>query len=213
MKANYVLELLIAGQIDALKEAAEREVREQAYKQAGGDKSRLKAIQKFAEQARAEAESRGRVGVDGAWIEQEKMCIVDGYSAYRLNQVYPDVVMASDGSRFDLSRVMKSQGEAYHIKAGDILEGYAKAKAVAKSTGKPWSKAKEQHIVTMVGSYWDIERLATFAKIMGDCDITTLGGLNCLYGKNEVGEGVVMPIKPKAVNLTAVCEIPVERKG
>lgn len=212
MKASYVLELLIAGQIDALKEAAEKEIREQAYKQASGDKSRLKAVQKFAEQAKAEAEIHGQTGRDGAWIENGKMCILDGYSAYRLNQVYPDVVMASDGVRFELDMVMKPQGEMYHVKAGDILEAYAKAKAAAKATGKPWSKALNQHIVKLAESYWNVEYLATFAKIMGDCNITTAGERSYLYGKNDIGEGVVMPIHPKAVQ-RAVCEIPVERRG
>lgn len=212
MKASYVLELLTAGQIDALKEAAEKEIKEQAYKQAGGDKSRLKAVQKFAEQAKAEAEIHGQTGRDGAWIENGKMCILDGYSAYRLNQVYPDVVMASDGVRFELDMVMKPQGEMYHVKAGDILEAYAKAKAAAKATGKPWSKALNQHIVKLAESYWNVEYLATFAKIMGDCNITTAGERSYLYGKNDIGEGVVMPIHPKAVQ-RAVCEIPVERRG
>lgn len=212
MKASYVLELLTAGQIDALKEAAEKEIREQAYKQAGGDKARLKAVQKFAEQAKAEAEIHGKTGHDGAWIENGKMCILDGYSAYRLNQVYPDVVMASDGVRFELDMVMKPQGEMYHVKAGDILEAYAKAKAAAKATGKPWSKALNQHIVKLAESYWNVEYLATFAKIMGDCNITTAGERSYLYGKNDIGEGVVMPIHPKAVQ-RAVCEIPVERRG
>lgn len=212
MKASYVLELLTAGQIDALKEAAEKEIREQAYKQAGGDKARLKAVQKFAEQAKAEAEIHGQTGRDGAWIENGKMCILDGYSAYRLNQVYPDVVMASDGVRFELDMVMKPQGEMYHVKAGDILEAYAKAKAAAKATGKPWSKALNQHIVKLAESYWNVEYLATFAKIMGDCNITTAGERSYLYGKNDIGEGVVMPIHPKAVQ-RAVCEIPVERRG
>lgn len=212
MKASYVLELLIAGQIDALKEAAEKEIREQAYKQAGGDKARLKAVQKFAEQAKTEAEIHGKTGHDGAWIENGKMCILDGCSAYRLNQVYPDVVMASDGVRFELDMVMKPQGEMYHVKAGDILEAYAKAKAAAKATGKPWSKALNQHIVKLAESYWNVEYLATFAKIMGDCNITTAGERIHLYGKNDIGEGVVMPIHPKAVQ-KAVCEIPVERRG
>lgn len=212
MKASYVLELLIAGQIDALKEAAEKEIREQVYKQAGGDKARLKAVQKFAEQAKAEAEIHGKTGHDGAWIENGKMCILDGYSAYRLNQVYPDVVMASDGVRFELDMVMKPQGEMYHVKAGDILEAYAKAKAAAKATGKPWSKALNQHIVKLAESYWNVEYLATFAKIMGDCNITTAGERIHLYGKNDIGEGVVMPIHPKAVQ-KAVCEIPVEKRG
>lgn len=212
MKASYVLELLTAGQIDALKEAAEKEIREQAYKQAGGDKTRLKAVQKFAEQAKAEAETHGKTGHDGAWIENGKMCILDGYSAYRLNQVYPDVVMASDGVRFELDMVMKPQGEMYHVKAGDILEAYAKAKAAAKATGKPWSKALNQHIVKLAESYWNVEYLATFAKIMGDCNITTAGERSYLYGKNDIGEGVVMPIRPKTAQ-RAVCEIPVERRG
>lgn len=212
MKASYVLELLITGQIDALKEAAEKEIREQAYKQAGGDKARLKAVQKFAEQAKAEAETHGKTGHDGAWIEKGKMCITDGYSAYRLNQVYPDVAMASDGVRLELDMVMKPQGEVYYVKAGDILEAYAKAKAAAKATGKPWSKALNQHVVKLAESYWNVEYLATFAKIMGDCNITTAGEKIHLYGKNDIGEGVVMPIHPKAAQ-RAVCEIPVERRG
>ena len=209
MKASYVLEMLNSGELDILKESAEKEIREQAYKQAGGDKIRLKAIQKFAEQAKAEAEAHGKTGVDGAWIEKGKMCILDGYSAYRLNQVYPDV--ASDGIRFELDMVMKPQGETYHVKAGDILEAYAKAKAAAKATGKPWSKALNQHLVKLAESYWNVEYLATFAKVMGDCDITTAGERVHLYGKNDIGEAVVMPINPKTVE-SYVCTIPVERR-
>lgn len=211
MKASYVLEMLNSGELDILKESAEKEVREQAYKQAGGDKVRLKAIQKFAEQAKAEAEAHGKTGADGAWVENGKMCILDGYSAYRLNQLYPDVVMASDGTRFELDMVMKPQGEIYHVKAGDILEAYAKAKAAAKATGKPWSKALNQHTVKLAESYWNVEYLATFAKIMGDCDITTAGERVHLYGKNDIGEAVVMPIRPKSV-VSYVCTIPVERR-
>lgn len=209
MKASYVLEMLNSGELDILKQTAEREVREQAYKQAGGEKTRLKAIQKFAERAKAKA--CGKNGVDGAWIENGKMCILDGYSAYRLNQVYPDVVMASDGIRFELDMVMKQQGEIYHLKAGDVLEAYAKAKLAAKTAGKPWSKARDQHIVSMAGGFWDVEFLATFAKIMGDCDITTAGETVHLYGKNDIGEAVVLPIHPKSVGC-CVCEIPVERR-
>lgn len=211
MKASYVLEMLNSGELDILKESAEKEIREQAYKQAGGDKIRLKAIQKFAEQAKAEAEAHGKTGVDGAWVENGKMCILDGYSAYRLNQVYPDVTMASDGIRFELDMVMKPQGETYHVKAGDILEAYAKAKAAAKATGKPWSKALNQHLVKLAESYWNVEYLATFAKVMGDCDITTAGERVHLYGKNDIGEAVVMPINPKTVE-SYVCTIPVERR-
>ena len=211
MKASYVLEMLNSGELDILKQTAEREVREQAHKQAGGEKTRLKAIQKFAEQAKARAEDYGKAGADGAWIEDGKMCIVDGYSAYRLNQIYPDVVMASDGARLDLDMVMKQQGEIYHLKAGDVLEAYAKAKLAAKTAGKSWSKARDQHIVSIAGGFWDVEFLATFAKIMGDCDITTAGEKVHLYGKNDIGEAVVMPIRPKSVGC-CVCEIPVERR-
>ncbi len=211
MKANFVLEMLESGELDVLKEAAEKEIREQAYKQAGGDKIRLKAIQKFAEQARAEAEAHGRTGDDGAWIDNEKMCILDGYSAYRLNQIYPDVTMASDGRRFNLDAVMKPQGEMYHVKAGDILAAYTKAKTVAKATGKPWSKAIEQHRVKLAESYWNVEYLATFAKIMGDCDIVTAGGKSLLYGKNDIGEAVILPLNPKGIQ-SYVCTIPVERR-
>lgn len=211
MKASYVLEMLNSGELDILKETAEKEIRERAYKQAGGNKVRLKAIQKFAEQAKARAEDYGKAGSDGAWIEDGKMCIVDGYSAYRLNQIYPDVVMASDGARLDLDMVMKQQGEIYHLKAGDVLEAYAKAKLAAKTAGKPWSKARDQHIVSIAGGFWDVEFLATFAKIMGDCDITTAGETVHLYGKNDIGEAVVMPIHSKSVRC-CVCEIPVERR-
>ena len=42
MKAIYVLEMLNSGELDILKESAEKEIREQAYKQAGGDKARYK---------------------------------------------------------------------------------------------------------------------------------------------------------------------------
>lgn len=212
MKANYVLELLIAGQIDALKEAAEKEIREQAYKQAGGDKGKLSAIRKFANQTKKLHSDLGRRGIDGAWVENGKMCIVDGHSAYRFNQVYPDVAMASDGNRFDLDTVMKPQGDVYHVKAVDILEGYAKAKAEAKAAGIPWSKAKLDRPVLMVGSCWNVEFLATFARIMGDCDITKAGELSPLYANNETGECVVLPIHPKAAP-KAVLEIPVERRG
>lgn len=212
MKANYVLELLISGQIDALKEAAEREVREQAYKQAGGDKARLKAIQKFAKQAAVENDIRPTLA--GAWIDDKgRMCMVDGHSAYRLKQCYPDVKMAQDGNRvFDIERAMQVNGDRFHIKAGDILEGYAKAKAEAKAAGIPWSKAKLKRPVLMAGSCWNVEFLVTFARIMGDCDIIKAGELSPLYASNEIGEGLVLPIHPKAA-LKAVCTIPAERKG
>lgn len=211
MKANFVLEMLESGELDVLKEAAEKEIREQAYKQAGGDKIRLKAIQEFAKRAKTEAEAHGRTGDDGAWIDNEKMCILDGYSAYRLNQIYPDVTMASDGRRFNLDAVMEPQGERYHVKAGDILTAYAKAKTAAQVAGIPWSKAKDQRIVAMAGGYWNVEYLATFAKIMGDCDIIMSGTKKPLYGKNEIGEGVVCPVRPKP-GAVPVCEIPVERR-
>lgn len=211
MKANFVLEMLESGELDVLKEAAEKEIREQAYKQAGGDKIRLKAIQEFAKRAKAEAEAHGRTGDDGAWIDNEKMCILDGYSVYRLNQIYSDVTMASDGCRFNLDAVMKSQGERYHVKAGDILAAYTKAKTAAKVAGIPWKKAGQQHIVAMAGSCWNIEFLKTFAQIMGDCDIIMLGTNKPLYGKNEIGEGAVCPIIAKPGEIP-VCEILVERR-
>ena len=211
MKANFVLEMLESGELDVLKEVAEKEIREQAYKQAGGDKIRLKAIQKFAKRAKTEAEAYGRIGDDGAWIDNEKMCILDGYSAYRLNQIYPGVTMASDGHRFNLDAVMKPQGEVYHVKAGDILAAYTKAKTAAKVAGIPWKKAGQQHIVAMAGSCWNIEFLKTFAQIMGDCDIIMSGTNKPLYGKNEIGEGVVFPVLPKP-GTVPVCEILVERR-
>ena len=212
MKASYVLELLIAGQIDALKEAAEKEIREQAYKQTGGDKARLKAVQKFAKQAAVKNDTRPTLA--GAWVDDNgRMCMVDGHSAYRLKQCYPDVKMAQDGNRvFDIEQVMKAEGDRFYVKAGDILEGYAKAKAEAKAAGIPWSKAQLHCPVLMAGSYWNVEFLATFARIMGDCDITKAGELSPLYASNEIGEGVVLPIHPKAAQ-RAVCEIPVERRG
>ena len=211
MKANFVLEMLESGELDVLKEAAEKEIREQAYKQAGGDKIRLKAIQEFAKRAKAESEAHGRTGDDGAWIDNEKMCILDGYSAYRLNQIYPDVTMASDGRRFNLDAVMKPQGESYHVKAGDILAAYTKAKTAAKIAGIPWKKAGQQHIVAMAGSCWNIEFLKTFAQIMGDCDIIVPGGKKPFCGKNNIGEGAVCPIIAKPGEIP-VCEILVERR-
>ena len=212
MKAIYVLEMLNSGELDILKESAEKEIREQAYKQAGGDKARLKAVQKFAKQAAVENDIRPTLA--GAWIDDKgRMCMVDGHSAYRLKQCYPDVKMAQDGDRvFDIERVMKAEGDRFYVKAGDILEGYAKAKAEAKAAGIPWSKAKLHRPVLMAGSYWNVELLATFARIMGDCDITKAGKLSPLYASNEIGEGVVLPIHPKAAQ-RAVCEIPAERKG
>lgn len=175
-----------------------QEIKEAAIKQTKGN-STLQRIKKINKYLSKNDDSRPQI--KKAWIENEKMCITNGFTGFMFNEAL-DGVVVGDQTDFNLSKCFPDESTYKEITL-DIADVKSKIKLhKAKEAGKK-AKDKTAYQYIIDGHYYNAEYLVDAYEILGG-DIVFKQNDNVFHPaimENENGKAVVLPIRPPKENI------------
>ena len=188
MTATKIIELLTAQRYTDLAALAERELREEAAKAAGG--ASAKKRQQTAERLLNRGDN-ARPLTKKAWMHDGKQCLTNGYVGFLLDDAIP-LPMHETAPDFPLHENFKNLGAGETVAADWGLIAAEEKLHRTKKTGTPCT-------VRLGNSLFNAEYLLTAKTILGGdkLHIETCGGLRPLYMTSENGAAIVLPVRAK----------------
>lgn len=184
---DKILNLLLI--VDELKQ----ELKEAEIKQSKGSSEleRIKAINAY-------LSKNGREEFKKAWIENDKMCLTNGYTGFMFNKTL-ECVEISEQSIFNLSKCFPNESN-YKETTLDIADVKYQIKLHKAKESEKKQKEKTEYTYIINNQYYNAKYLVDSYKILGG-DIIFKQGENNLSPailESENGKAIVMPIrKPK----------------
>lgn len=184
MNATTILTLLTEGNTDKAIMLLKQEIAGNA----SANKNAYKARAKFAKQANKACKD-SRPAMAGAYIDNDKQVIVDGYCLGVYNDIADGLIQAAEGTRPNIKQILPTSTNGYTSITVDLDRIAAEYKI---------AKAEKKTIYVKLGdkTYFNPDYLltviSTFEKPVIYLDDSPV---KPMYIKGDNGEGIIFPIR------------------
>lgn len=209
MNSSKALEMLNNGRIEELKVALQDEIYADSLKSKSGAKKRYSAMKRYLKtisETREILTKPCKVNIDG--VDYNSFC--NSYSLALTKEPCGELEMCSEPDRYpDVSRLIPLNGEEGKIDFNKVL-------AEAKSKGYKYTKNaihSNEYLMCYKGAYFRMALIDITYGILDDgqeIDVLFNGKLRPITIKNELGMGIVLPIRYDGEQPMAVAIIDVD---